>query len=134
MDSIPLGTKGTFTLLVVPEHLANQFKDATLPPVLATPVMIMTMENAALNALKPYLKPGESALGTAVNVRHIAVTPVGQRIAAEAEVTHVEGRRIEFKVTVRDEVEEIGHGTHERMIVVLSRITDRLSTKRKPKR
>ncbi len=134
MDSIPLGTKGTFTLLVAPEHLANQFKDATLPPVLATPVMIMTMENAALNALKPYLKPGESALGTAVNVRHIAVTPVGQRIAAEAEVTHVEGRRIEFKVTVRDEVEEIGHGTHERMIVVLSRITDRLSTKRKPKR
>jgi len=69
VGSIPLGTRGTFALLVVPEHLANQFKDATLPPVLAAPVMIMTMENAALSALKPYLKLGESALGTAVNVR-----------------------------------------------------------------
>jgi fluoroacetyl-CoA thioesterase len=91
--------------------------------------MIMAMENAALNALKPYLEPGESALGTAVNVRHVAATPVSQRIVAEAEVTAVKGRRIEFKVTARDETEEIGHGTHERMIVTLSRIKDRLAGK-----
>ena len=129
MASIPLGAKGTFTLLVAPQHLANQFKDATLPPVLATPVMIMAMENAALNALKPYLEPGESALGTAVDVRHVAATPVGQRIVAEAEVTGVERRRIEFKVTARDELEEIGHGTHERMLVALGRIQDRLAAK-----
>jgi fluoroacetyl-CoA thioesterase len=126
-----LGAKGAFALVVVPQHLANQFKDATLPPVLATPVMIMAMENAALNALKPYLAPGESALGTAVDVRHVAATPVGQRIVAEAEVTGVEGRRIAFKVTARDEREEIGHGTHERMIVALNRIQDRLAAKRK---
>ena len=129
MASIPLGAKGTFTLLVAPQHLANQFKDATLPPVLATPVMIMAMENAALNALKPYLEPGQSALGTAVSVRHIAATPVGLRIVAEAEVTGVEGRRIEFKVTARDDVEEIGHGTHERRLVALGRIKDRLAAK-----
>jgi fluoroacetyl-CoA thioesterase len=129
MASIPLGAKGMFTLLVAPQHLANQFKDATLPPVLATPVMIMAMENAALNALKPYLEPGESALGTAVDVRHVAATTVGQRIVAEAEVTGVEGRRIEFKVTARDELEEIGHGTHERVLVTLSRIKDRLAAK-----
>jgi fluoroacetyl-CoA thioesterase len=129
VSSIPLGAKGTFTLLVAPQYLANQFKDATLPPVLATPVMIMAMENAALNALKPYLHAGESALGIAVNVRHVAATPVGQRIVAEAEVTAVEGRRIEFKVTARDETEEIGHGTHERMIVTLSRIKNRLAAK-----
>jgi fluoroacetyl-CoA thioesterase len=132
VSSIPLGAKGTFTLVVAPQHLANRFKDATLPPVLATPVMIMAMENAALNALKPYLQPGESALGTAVTVRHIAATPVGQRIVAEAEVTGVAGRRIDFKVTARDEVEEIGHGTHERMIVTLSRIKDRLAAKSRP--
>jgi len=107
----------------------DQFKDATLPPVLATPVMIMAMENAALNALKPYLEPGEIALGTAVNVRHLAATPLGQRIVAEAEVTGVERRRIAFKVTARDEREEIGHGTHERVIVALSRIKDRLAAK-----
>ena len=75
MPSIPVGAKGSFTLVVTPEHLANRFKDATLPPVLATPVMIMMMENAALNAIKPYLGAGESALGTRVDVVHLAEDP-----------------------------------------------------------
>jgi len=60
MRQIPVGARGSFNLLVQPEHLANRFKDATLPPVFATPVMIMAMENAALNAIKAYLEPGES--------------------------------------------------------------------------
>ncbi len=64
MRQIPLGTRGTFTLRVLPEHLANRFKDAMLPQVLATPVMVLMMENAALNAIRPYLDPGESAVGT----------------------------------------------------------------------
>src|SRR5262244_1408892 len=102
MRSIPIGTKGTFTLLVAPEHLASRFKDATLPPVLATPVMILVMENAALNALKPYLETGESAVGTAVDVRHLAATPVGREVHATAEVLKVEGRRIDFKVSASD--------------------------------
>ena len=129
MASIPLGARGTFTLVVAPQHLANQFKDATLPPVLATPVMIMAMENAALNAVKPYLAAGESALGTVVDVRHVAATPVGQRIVAEAKVTEVDGRRIAFKLVARDEFEEIGQGTHERVVVALSRIEARLAAK-----
>jgi fluoroacetyl-CoA thioesterase len=130
MRTIPVGAKGTFTLVVRPEHLASQFKDAILPPVLATPVMILTMENAALNAVRPYLEPGESAVGTAVDVRHLAPTPAGQQVTAEAEVTAVEGRRIEFKVSARDQVEEIGRGTHERMVVESSRIERRLAAKR----
>jgi len=129
-EIIPVGTTGQFTLVVAPEHLANRFKDAALPPVLATPVMIMTMENAALNALKPYLKPGESAVGTAVDIRHTAPTPVGARILAEAEVTRVDGRLIEFVVRARDDVEEIGTGTHERVIVDLARLARRLDAKR----
>src|SRR6202035_6067916 len=64
MQSIPVGSTGSFSLVVMPEHLASRFKDVTLPPVLATPIMIMMMENAALNAVKPYLDAGESALGT----------------------------------------------------------------------
>jgi fluoroacetyl-CoA thioesterase len=78
MRSIPLGATGSFRLLVMQEHLASRFKDSTLPPVLATPVMIMVMENAALNAIKPYLESGESALGTRVDVRHLAATPAGR--------------------------------------------------------
>ena len=96
MRQIPIGANGRFELVVRPEHLANQFKDTVLPPVLATPVMIMVMENAALNPIKPYLDAGESAVGTRVEVRHLAPTPIAQRVVGEAEVTKVDGRRIEF--------------------------------------
>jgi fluoroacetyl-CoA thioesterase len=129
MRTIPVGAKGSATLIVAPEHLANQFKDATLPPVLATPMMILAMENAALNAIRAYLEPGESAVGTAVDIRHLAATPVGQRVTAESEVTRVEGRRIVFAVTAHDGIEEIGRGTHERMVVDLPRLTRRLGAK-----
>jgi fluoroacetyl-CoA thioesterase len=132
MRAIPLGARGAFTLVVTSEHLANRFKDAILPPVLATPLMILAMENAALNAIRSYLEPGESAPGTAVDIRHIAATPVGQRVTAEAEVTLVEGRRIIFAVTAHDEVEEIGRGTHERMVIDLRRLTQRLDAKSNP--
>src|SRR5438105_2110866 len=131
MRPIPLGAKGTFTLRVTPAHLANKFKDAMLPEVFATPMMITAMENAALNAIRGYLEPGESAVGTVVNVRHLAATPVGHEVTAQAEVTGVDGRRIEFTVSARDEREEIGRGTHERMVVDVARLGQRLAGKRK---
>lgn len=129
MRPIPVGAKGRFSLRVTPAHLANQFKDAALPPVFATPMMVAAMENAALNAVRDYLDAGESAVGTQVNIRHLAATPAGQHITAEAEVTKVDGRRIEFKVSARDEIEEIGTGTHERVVVDLARLAKRLETK-----
>jgi fluoroacetyl-CoA thioesterase len=129
MREIPLGTKGTFTLRVLPEHLANQFKDAMLPQVLATPVMVLMMENAALNAIRPYLDPGESAVGTAINIRHLAATPVGHTARAEAEVIKVEGKRIEFRVSASDELEEIGNGTHQRALINLRSFNERLAAK-----
>jgi fluoroacetyl-CoA thioesterase len=113
----------------MPEHLANRFKDVTLPAVLATPVMIMIMENAALNAIKPFLEAGESALGTRVDVRHLAATPSGRRVTGEATVTKVEGRRVEFAIRAADENEEIGVGTHERVVVELSRLAERMRAK-----
>jgi fluoroacetyl-CoA thioesterase len=127
MKPIPVGAKGAFTLLIQPEHLANRFKDATLPAVFATPVMIMTMENAALNAIKAYLDPGESAVGTAVNVRHLAATPVGRQVTAEAEVTKVVGRQIEFTVRAKEGAREIGVGSHARVVVDVAKFTRRLA-------
>ena len=102
-----------------------------LPQVLATPMMITAMENAALNAIRGYLEAGESAVGTAVDVRHLAATPVGHDVTAEAEVTGVDGRRIGFRVSARDETEEIGRGTHERMVVEMRRLDERLAAKGK---
>jgi len=129
MKQIPVGAKGSFSLEVKPEHLASRFKDSQLPPVLATPVMIMVMENAALNAIKPYLEPGESAVGTSVDIRHQAPTPVGMQVTGEAEVTRVDGRRVEFTVRAADETEQIGGGKHERMLVDVARLAKRLEAK-----
>ncbi|HSC24015.1 MAG TPA: thioesterase family protein [Casimicrobiaceae bacterium] len=129
MRAIPVGARGSFALVVSPEQLANRFKDATLPEVLSTPVMIMAMENAALNAVKPYFEPGESAVGTRVDVRHLAATPVGRHVVAFAEVTAVTGRQIEFAVHAMDGSELIGRGTHERALIDLAKFAERLAAK-----
>ncbi len=129
MRPIPVGAKGTFSLVVTPEHLANRFKDAMLPAVFSTPVMVMLMENAALNAIKPYLDAKESAVGTRVDVIHLAATPVGMTATAHAEVTLVDGRRIEFKVTASDGIDTIGTATHERMVIDMVRFNEKLHQK-----
>jgi fluoroacetyl-CoA thioesterase len=126
MRPIPLGATGSFNLLVQPEHLASRFKDAMLPPV--TPVMIMVMENAALNAIRAYLDPGESAVGTAVNVRHLAATPVGREVTGEAEVTKVDGRQIEFTVRASEGGKEIGAGSHSRVVIDVAKFSRRLGS------
>ena len=129
MKQIPLGTTGTSTLRVQPEHLANRFKDAMLPQVLATPVMILIMENAALNAIRPFLDAGESAVGIAVDVKHLAATPVGFEVCATAEVVGVDGKRIDFKVSARDGTAEIGKGSHQRIVIDLRSFNERLAKK-----
>jgi len=131
MKSLVPGTKGSFSLVVAPEHLANRFKDAMLPPVLSTPVMIMIMENAALNAMKPYFEGSETAVGSRVDVRHLAATPVGRLVTGEAEVTRVDGRRVEFTICARDGEEEVGVGTHERIVIDLAKFNERLAAKSK---
>ena len=128
MLAIPPGTQGSYSMVVGGEHLANRFKDATLPEVLATPVMIMAMENAALNAIKPFFEAGETAVGTRVDVSHLAATPIGRRVVAYARVGEVTGRRIQFLVHAMDGDEEIGRGTHERIVIDLAAFSKRLAT------
>jgi fluoroacetyl-CoA thioesterase len=88
--------------------------------------MIMVMENAALNAIRAYLDPGESAVGTTVNVRHLAATPVGRLVTGEAEVTKVDGRQIEFTVRATEGDKEIGAGLHSRVVIDVAKFTRRL--------
>ena len=120
MQPVPIGTRGSYSLLVTAEHLASRFKDPMLPPVFATPMMILAMEDAALEAVKPYFAPGETAVGSRVDVRHLAATPAGRRVTAWAEVTQVAGRRISFRVWAVDGDERIGEGTHERVLIDLA--------------
>jgi fluoroacetyl-CoA thioesterase len=89
--------------------------------------MNMMMENAALNAIKLYLDVGESALGTRVDIRHLAATPAGRSVTANAEVTKVDGRHIEFRIDAADGIEQIGAGVHERTLIDAGKFRERLA-------
>jgi predicted thioesterase len=129
MQDIPIGARGTYTLRVEPRHLANTFKDSILPPVFSTPYLVLIMENAALNAIKQYLDPGESAVGTHVDVQHLVATPVGRQVTGDAEVIRIEGRKIDFRIWATDGLEVIGTGTHERTVVSVARIVEKMAAK-----
>jgi fluoroacetyl-CoA thioesterase len=126
--NIPTGQSGTSTLMVQDEHTASRVGSGRVG-VLATPVMINVIEAAALAAVEHLLPPGHQSLGTLLDVTHIAATPVGMKVTAEARVTGVEGRVIRFAVVARDEFEIIGQGAHERVVVNVSRFAERVQDK-----
>lgn len=128
MRPVPVGTKGIHEFVVARKDLAGTM-ESTLPPVLATAMMSLAMELAAIDALKPYLEPGEMTVGAAVNVSHLAATPEGWKVRAEAEVVKFDGRRIEFNIRAVDEKEEIGTGTHVRAVVPRAKFDERFAAK-----
>lgn len=128
LDTLRPGLAGSASLVVADEHTAPHVGSGRVR-VLATPVMINLIEAAALEAVERLLPPGHQSLGTLLNVRHIAATPVGMRVTASAEVTGVEGRTIRFRVEARDEKELIGDGTHERVVVNVAKFDQRLQRK-----
>ncbi len=89
-------------------------------------MMIALMENAAWRAVADFLEEGYVSVGTRVDVRHLAATPIGQRVRATAELVEVDGRRLVFRVEAYDEEKKIGEGIHERFIVHLQRFLERL--------
>ena len=127
-DKISPGTSGSAELVVGEEHTATRVGSGGIH-VLATPVMINLIEAAALAAVERLLPPGHQSLGTVLNVRHIAATPVGMRVSATATVRKVEGRTIQFAVEARDERELIGDGTHERVVVNVEKFDQRVKRK-----
>ena len=98
-------------------------------PVYGTPFMTALMEKAAWTSIAPHLAPGESTVGTAMNITHISASPVGIRVWAESEVTLVDGKRIELKVAAYDQAGKIGEGTHQRFIVTDDRFLAKAARK-----
>jgi fluoroacetyl-CoA thioesterase len=125
---ITAGLKGSAQLVVGPEHTAP-FVGSGRIPVLATPVMINVIERAALNAVEHLLPPGHQSLGIQLDVSHVAATPVGLRVTATAEVLRLEGRTITFRVEARDDIEAIGGGIHQRVVVSVARFDARVQRK-----
>ena len=113
---ITVGMKAEVGTLVEREDTAKEVGSGDLL-VYATPCMVALMEGAACDAIAEALGDTQTTVGIALNIEHISATPVGLDVRAEAEVTAVEGKVITFAVRAFDEVGEIGHGTHKRVIV-----------------
>ncbi len=109
---------------MIPSHLRND-----PVRVLSTPDMIRLVEQTAIEATQPYLKPGQATVGTRVDVAHLAATPVGMTLTISLELTEVDRRRLGFRVEVRDELDEVGKGTHERFIIDAAQRMPRLEEK-----
>lgn len=123
--TIEVGMRGEASLVVGEQHTAEWFGAGGVR-VFGTPMMIGLMENAAWKLIQPEMAEGETTVGTLVNVRHLAATPVGARVTATAELIEVDGRRLVFRVSARDDQQFIGEGTHERARVLLDRFMARL--------
>lgn len=112
MDSI----KATVNDIVTDNNTALSVGSGSLA-VYATPAMLALIEKAACEALNGILDEAETTVGTLLNVKHIAATPVGMKVSATAELIERDGRRLVFKVEANDECGRIGEGIHERFIV-----------------
>ena len=127
-SKIPVGATATQELTVTEEMTVAHFH-AAMPAVYGTPIMILHMENTAGSAISDYLPEGWVSVGTVVNVKHLAATPIGAKVIIKATVTGVHGNSITFHVEAHDGTDKIGEGTHTRAAVELERFLKRVNTK-----
>ena len=134
LDDLQPGLKHSATITIgealsVPASGRLLGETADMPPVFATANMIAFVEWTCVAALSPYLAPGQRTVGTRVEMTHTAATPIGMNVTAEIELVEIDGRRLRFKASCRDEVEPIGEGFHERMVIDHARFMQRLARK-----
>ena len=116
MKDVQTGIKGLQEITVTDRDTAAVYGSGSLE-VFGTPAMIALMEKTALNSIVPYLDETEGSVGTALDVKHTAATPVGMKVTCESELIEVDRKRLVFRLSVRDEAGPIGEGTHERFVI-----------------
>lgn len=124
MSEIPVGTRGEASLVVEEAHLASALGSGGVR-VFATPALVALCEAAAFRAVAPYLDEGQTTVGSAISVRHFGPTAPGREVRAFATLVAVEGRMLRFALEAWDDVERIGEGEHERVVVDAARFMDR---------
>lgn len=118
--SLTVGARGRATMTVTQDKTADAWGSGDVP-VFGTPSLVALLETAAVNALAGNLAPGETSVGTWIEVSHLAATPVGGNVSAEAELREIEGRKLTFTVVAHDDRKKIGECRHQRMIVARDR-------------
>jgi predicted thioesterase len=97
--------------------------------VFSTPSMTQFVETTAQALAAPHLKPGQGQVGVSVSIRHLAPTPLGKKVRAEAELTGIDRRRLSFRVKVFDDVEQVGEAEHDRFVIDVDKYIERLKKK-----
>jgi fluoroacetyl-CoA thioesterase len=124
-DLVKIGMSAERKLVVPPDRTVGHFVPG-MPMVYATPMMILEMELASADAINPCLESGWVTVGTEVDIRHLAATPVGATVRTTARVIAVERRMIRFEVEAFDEKRRIGEGRHVRGLVNAESFAKRL--------
>lgn len=125
MSQITPGQTAELEITVKPEQTADAMGNKGVK-VLATPFVVGLLEETSQAAIRPHLPPGGGSVGTSIEMKHLAATPVGMKVRTKATVLESDGKRVLFQVEAFDEVEKIAEGTHERFVVGnLERFLDR---------
>jgi fluoroacetyl-CoA thioesterase len=133
MPDLEPGLTSESSLVVQAKHTASHLGGGSGGvDVLATPIMIGLMEDAARRLVDPRLEPGQMSVGVNLNVTHLAATPVGMQVTARAELLAADGRWLTFKVEAHDEKEKVGEGTHTRAIIDVARFMAKAREKTAP--
>ena len=122
------GLTAAITVTVAEEHTAQAVGSGTVR-VLATPELVRLLEQAAVAAMADLLPAGQTSVGTALEIRHLAPTPVGLTVTARATLKQVDGRQLIFDVEAHDAVEKIGEGTHTRVLVDHKKFEEKATSK-----
>ena len=125
---LTIGLKGEATNLVERADTAHEVGSGSLL-VYATPCMVALMEGAACEAVAPAIPDEKTTVGIELSITHIAATPVGMEVRAEAELTAVDGNILTFQISAYDESGKIGEGTHKRAIVTTQKFLDKTYAK-----
>jgi fluoroacetyl-CoA thioesterase len=124
LENVRVSMTGRREIVVTRELTVGHHVDG-MPFVYGTPMMIMAMELASGEAVRAHLPPGWATVGSEVNVRHLAPTPMGRTVVATARVIEVSGRSLLFAVLAHDGERVIGDGTHRRGVVNLQSFAKR---------
>lgn len=124
------GLKGVAQVLVGVDNMAEKFSKP-MPPSFATPMLVSLLDNAAIEAVKKKLPPGYITVATSITIKHLAPTPEGMMVTAQAELIDVFKNRLTFQVSAYDEIEKIGEGQVERYIIELDSFTDKVLDKKR---
>jgi predicted thioesterase len=125
MDELHPGLPGSVTWIATERHSAEAWGSGAVP-VFATPSLVGLMETAAMEVLRGRLADGETTVGTRIEVSHLAATPIGDEVRADATLVSVDGRRLTFDLVAYDSSQKIGNGRHERVVVSRDRFLARL--------